>query len=469
MSSDNDNSRSDRELATELILESISEGVFTVDHQWRITSFNRAAEEITGTPRSEALGRPCWEVFRSNMCEGECALRRTLAEGRSILASSAWIINSSGRRLPIGVSTSVLRDSEGRVLGGVETFRDHSVVEELRRELREAGRIGEMVSRSPAMEHIFSILPQVAASDSTVLIEGETGCGKEVLARSLHQLSARSSSPFVAINCGALPDNLLESELFGYRAGAFTDAVKDKPGLLATAAGGTLLLDELGETSAAFQVKLLRVLQEHQYQPLGAVDRVPLDVRIVAATNRNLDEMVEAGTFRRDLFYRINIISFTLPPLRKRPEDILLLADLFIRRMNARRSRERAEITGLSAEARVLLTAHHWPGNIRELENVIERAFVLCPGGEIEVVHLPPELATIPVSASSSPAAPAAVPTALRVSSEESEAARISAALARNNGNRLAAARELGIHRSTLFRKINRYRIIPPKQDGRSR
>lgn len=320
--------------ATEIILESISDGVFTVDHAWRITSFNRAAEEITGTPRSEAIGRFCWEVFRSNMCEGDCALRRTMKEGKTHISTTTNIINSRKKRVPISVSTAPLKNEQGEVLGGVETFRDNTVVEELRRELCSSFQQGDMVSRSPLMKKIFTVLPRIAESDSTVLIEGETGTGKEILAKALHNLSQRKDKPFVAINCGALPDTLLESELFGYKAGAFTSAVRDKPGYFAVADGGTVLLDELGETSPAFQVKLLRVIEEREYQPLGGVGKQRTDVRIVAATNRNLAELLVQGGFRQDLFYRINIVRLQLPALRERKEDIPLLIERFIDKMN---------------------------------------------------------------------------------------------------------------------------------------
>ncbi len=430
----------------ETILESISDGVFTVDHDWRITSFNRAAEEITGTPRKEAVGRFCWEVFRSNMCEVNCALKRTMKEGRNIVASSAWIINNHQQRVPIGVSTAVLRNAEGVVLGGVETFRDHSLVEELRRELSSIKEMEEMVSRSPAMERIFSVLPQVAESDSTVLIEGETGTGKEMMAQALHRLSGRSEKPFIAVNCGALPDNLLESELFGYKAGAFTDAVKDKAGLFSAVKGGTILLDELGEISPSFQVKLLRVLEERQYLPLGAVTPVTLDARILAATNANLEQMVEDGRFRRDLFYRINVIRLALPPLAERKEDIPLLVARFVEKMNRRLKKE---ITGLTPEAMELLLACEYPGNIRELENIIEHGFVLCSGSEIDAVHLPASVnKRSPVAGKS-----------LRGMIQNSESAAIIAALERCGGNRQAAAKELGMHRTTLFRKIKKYGI----------
>ncbi|MBW1737996.1 MAG: sigma 54-interacting transcriptional regulator, partial [Deltaproteobacteria bacterium] len=212
---------------TDVILESISDGVFTVDHEWRITSFNHAAEEITGIPRDEAIGKHCREVFRSNMCETDCALRRTMNEGKPFVDTSTYIVNSEKRRIPVAVSTSLLKDENGIVLGGVETFRDMSLVEELRKKLDARYQVGDMVSRSPSMHRIFTILPQVAESDSTVLIQGETGTGKELLSRAIHELSPRRGKPFITINCGAFPDTLLESELFGYKAGAFTNATKD--------------------------------------------------------------------------------------------------------------------------------------------------------------------------------------------------------------------------------------------------
>ncbi len=445
--------------ANEIILESISDGVFTVDHNWRIMSFNRAAEEITGTPRSEAIGRYCWEVFRSNMCEGDCALKRTMKEGKSYVSSSTFIINNRGRNVPIAVSTSPLKNSRGDILGGVETFRDHSLVEQLRRELSGSFGLGDMVSRSKAMQRLFMILPQVAESDSTVLIEGETGTGKELMARALHNLSWRKDEPFIAINCGALPDTLLESELFGYKAGAFTNADKDKPGLFQAAGKGTILLDEIGDTSAAFQVRLLRVLEEREFQPLGSVKKVKTETRVLAATNRDLAGMVEAGEFRRDLFYRINVIRMSLPPLRQRMEDVPFLIEHFIDRMNRITGRA---ITGVDDEAMGLLLAHDYPGNIRELENIIEHGFVLCREGEIKASHLPNFVlqSEMPLPISRQPNFEENV----RAFEEET----IIAALKRNNYNRMAAARDLGIHKSTLFRKLQKYHISLPEFDGRS-
>ncbi|MBT9448429.1 MAG: PAS domain-containing protein [Desulfobacterales bacterium] len=443
---------------TEIILESISDGVFTVDHKWHITSFNRAAEEITGISRSEAVGRYCWEVFRSNMCEGDCALRRTMKQGKSIVNTSAYIINSDKKRIPVIASTSVLRDENGTVLGGVEVFSDLSLVEELRRELDSRFQMGDMVSRSPSMQRIFKILPQVADSDSTVLILGETGTGKELLARAIHDISIRRNKPFVAINCGALPDTLLESELFGYKAGAFTNAVKDKPGHFAAAEGGTIFLDEIGDISPAFQVRLLRVLDQHKFQPLGSVKSVKADVRVIVATNKDLAGMVENGKFRQDLFYRIDVVHLELPPLRDRKEDIPLLVDKFIFRMNSLRGRA---VTGMDREALGLLMSHDFPGNIRELENAIEHAFVLCSDGIIEQQHLPH-------SVIAKAASPSTDHPTLQDGLKSAEARAIMDALKRNSYNRLAAARDLGMHKSTLFRKIKKLGIILPQIDGRS-
>ncbi|MEJ2057657.1 MAG: sigma 54-interacting transcriptional regulator [Desulfofustis sp.] len=447
---------------TEVILESISDGVFTVDHHWRITSFNRAAEEITGVDRKEAMGRYCWEVFRSNMCEGDCALKRTMNDGKSFVSSSTSIINKRKKLIPISVSTSLLVNDEGEVLGGVEIFRDHSLVEELRRDLSGSAAVDDMVSRSQRMQDIFVILDQIGESDSSVLITGETGTGKELMARAIHNHSARKDQPFVTVNCGALPDNLLESELFGYKAGAFTDARTDRQGLFGAADNGTILLDEIGETSTAFQVKLLRVLEEGEYTPLGSSRPLKTNVRVIAATNRDLQQMAGRGEFRRDLFYRINVINVALPPLRERSEDILVLAERFIEKMNRRKNKM---ISGLSPEAAELITAHHYPGNIRELENIIEHAFVLCRNGEITPDHLPASLFH--------PDGNDEVENEeldLKTAAAAGEKEIILKALRQNGYNRTAAAARLGMHKSTLFRKIKRLGIsLPTHTDGRRR
>jgi len=443
---------------TTAILESISDGVFTVDLEWRVTSFNRAAEEITGIPRKEAISRLCSEVFRSSMCEAECALRRTIKTGKPIIGKSGYIIDADGTRIPISVSTAVLRNAEGRIIGGAETFRDLSEVEALRLELEGRFRIGDLVSRSPLMQRVFEVLPAIAASPSTVLILGETGTGKELIARTTHSLSPRSMGPFIAVNCGALPDTLLESELFGYKAGAFTGANKDKPGRFALAKGGTLFLDEIGEVSPALQVRLLRVLQERTYEPLGATRSETADARIIVASNKDLAEQTRQGTFREDLYYRVNVVRVELPPLRRRKEDIPLLAEQFISRFNRL---QKKSIEGVAAEALSLLMAYDWPGNIRELENVIERSFILCNEGYIGIGHLPEELTAHGASKVSD--------ADMRSARELLEAQTIQNALERNAYNRLAAARELNIHKSTLFRKIKQLGIPLPPKDGRTK
>lgn len=284
---------------TEAILESISDGVFTVDNDWRITSFNRAAEQITGVTRNEALQQRCYEVFKSSMCEGNCPLRHTLVNNQPIINRAGYFINSAGERVAVSVSTAVLKDAEGRVIGGAETFRDLSEVEALRSALNNPAQAGRMISHSPAMQPVISLVPDVATSNSTVLIQGETGTGKELLAKTIHELSPRASAPFVAVNCGALPDNLLESELFGYKKGAFTGATQDKPGRFALAGNGTLFLDEIGEISPALQVRLLRVLQEQCFEPLGSTKPEQCHARIIAATHRDLSELVAEGRFRQ--------------------------------------------------------------------------------------------------------------------------------------------------------------------------
>ena len=268
---ENGNIKTDKSYSQEIILESISDGVFTVDEFWNITYFNRAAEEITGISRNEALGRRCSDVFRSSICEGSCFLKKTIESGSSVINKPCFIINSKGEKIPVTISTAVLRDEKGKISGGAETFRDLSDIESLKKKLSGNTAAGTMHSHSPLMHRIFDILPAVASSRSTVLIEGDTGTGKEVLARTIHSLGSSPDSPFIAVNCGALPDTLLESELFGYKRGAFTGADTDKPGRFSLAGSGTIFLDEIGEISSALQVRLLRVLQEHTFEPLGSV------------------------------------------------------------------------------------------------------------------------------------------------------------------------------------------------------
>ena len=432
----------------QVICDSIADGVFTVDKDWRITSFNQAAEEITGISRDQAIGQRCFEVLHADICEQECALKRSMDTGEKIIARHVNILNSDGETVPVSISTSVLRDDDGNVIGGVETVRDLSALELLRKEIDQRYTCHDIISKNHRIQEIFNILPDVAVSDSTVLIEGPTGSGKELFAKALHNLSDRADGPFVAVNCGALPDTLLESELFGYKKGAFTDARKDKPGRFALAQGGTLFLDEIGDISTALQVKLLRVLQEKTYEPLGGTEPVKADVRIITATNQNLTELMSRGVFRDDLYYRLRVLKITLPPLRDRREDIPLLVQHFIHKFNTEKGKE---IRGVSEQAMAALMRYEYPGNIRELENFIEHAFVLCREDRIRREHLPDELLD---------AVPAPEPDLhLEMGDynlERLERLAIDRALEKHNGNRTRAAEELGINPSTLWRKIQK-------------
>jgi PAS domain S-box-containing protein len=442
--------------STDVILNSIADGVFTVDKDWTITSFNRAAEEITGVKKEDALGRKCCDVFRSNICENVCALKKTMQTGCPIINQAIYIVSSKGERISISISTAMLKDDQGNVIGGVETFRDLSIVEQLRRELQDTYTFADIVGRSQTMQQLFEILPEIAESDSTILIEGASGTGKEIFARAIHNLSPRKDKPFVAINCGALPDALLESELFGYKAGAFTDARRDKSGRFSVAEGGTIFLDEIGDISPAMQVKLLRVIQEKVFEPLGSNQHIKLDVRLIAATNKDLTDLVKQGSFRNDLFYRINIFRMRLPNLQERREDIPLLIENFITKFNRLKNKD---IQGVSHEVMVILMEYDYPGNIRELENIIEHAYVLCRGGLIEVRYLPPALRNREKTGT--------IPRGLTL--KALEVYHIADAVKRHQGNRVAAAKDLGINPSTLFRKIKSLKIKLMEENGRKK
>ncbi|HED00025.1 MAG TPA: PAS domain-containing protein [Proteobacteria bacterium] len=464
----------------EIILDSIADGVFTVDLEWKITSFNCAAEKITGIPREGALGRLCSDVFRANICETDCALKKTMLTKRQLINKPVYIINNRGKKIPISVSTAVFKDERGKIIGGVETFRDLSMVEELRKELTKRHRLDDIISKNHEMQKIFAILPEIAASESTVLIEGPSGSGKELFAKAIHNLSQRRKRPFVAVNCAAMPDTLLESELFGYVAGAFTDAKKNKPGRFALAQGGTIFLDEISDISPALQIRLLRVLQEKEFEPLGGTRPIKADVRVLVSTNKSLEVLVKEGRFREDLYYRINVMKIILPPLLERKEDIPLLIDHIIDRFNRLRGKD---ISGVSEETLVILMHHDYPGNVRELENIIEHAFILCKSGLINPSHLPSclipkesgqmfaQVEDTPGRANLSAPAdlPMARPTArpVRASLTAMERRFIYETLMSNNWNRLATARELGINKTTLWRKMKKLNISAPKPDQR--
>ena len=433
------------------ILESISDGVFTVDQDWKISSFNRAAEQITGVKRNDALGRYCSEVFRSSLCGEQCALRETLKTAKPIIDKRCYFINSKGNKIPVTLSTAVLKDSDGNIIGGAETFRDISEIEILKERLSKQSSKGHLFSKSQAMKPVIAMVEAVADTSTTVLINGETGTGKEVTAKALHQLSRREKQPFIAVNCAALPENLLESTLFGHVKGAFTGAFENKQGYFSRAASGTLFLDEIGDISPALQVRLLRVLQEHEFEPVGSQRPQKTEARIITATNKNLLELVSQGKFREDLYYRLNVIKITLPSLAQRTEDIPFLVTQFIDRFNHLHNKS---IKGITEEALLHLQYYAWPGNIRELENSIERACVLSKNSYIQVScfafanseKLPSENRIIEGQGSLG-------------SSKESIEKRIIIEALKNNPSKIATAKSLGIHKTTLFRKMKKYDI----------
>lgn len=437
---------SEKHIPFKTVLDSIADGVFTVDLDWNITFFNRAAEKITGIPASEALGRPCRDVFHSSLCDGNCALKSSLAEDAAVHHRSVYILRPDGDQVPISVSAAPLRDEDGRLVGGVETFRDESALHLMRREMESAYTMEDMVGKSRPMRRLFSLIPQVAESEAAVLLEGESGTGKELAARALHNLGSRRKKPFVAVNCAALPDTLLESELFGYKAGAFTDARRDKPGRFDQAQGGTLFLDEIGDMPQTLQAKLLRVLQEKTFDPLGGLSPVQADVRIISATNQNLETLVREGRFRRDLFFRMNVVRLRLPALRERREDIPLLTAHFIRKYNLLTGKE---ITGVTDDVLGLFLRHPFPGNIRELENTLEYAFILCSGGLIHPEHLPEQF--LPWSSEEQQSAGSEAVTMDQIKLHAAQNA-----LARHDGRKMAACRELNISKDTLRRILKR-------------
>ncbi|EFL50040.1 putative sigma54 specific transcriptional regulator [Solidesulfovibrio fructosivorans JJ]] len=434
-----------RDIPCESIMESLADGVFTVDTDFTITFFNRAAGKIAGIPPAEALGRKCWEVFHSSLCDGACALGQCIKADTTLSDQSIFIVRPDGTKVWVSISAAPLRDATGRIVGGVETFRDISDLTRLRKELEGVRTLEDIVTKNREMARHLDLLPRIAQSGTTALLLGESGTGKELFARALHNLSDRKNGPFIAVNCGAIPGELLESELFGHAQGAFTDAKTARKGRFALATGGTLFLDEVGEMPPPLQVKLLRVLQERVYEPLGSDTTLPADARIVAATNRDLEAMAREGTFRRDLFYRLGVARIVLPPLRERPEDIPLLVATFIERLNLRQEKA---VGGLTDAAMRILLRHDYPGNVRELQNILEYAFILCSHGRIGPEHLPDYLRPAP---SHPQHATDAAPRTMRAI--KYQAAKH--ALARHDDKRMEACRELGITKDTLRRILS--------------
>jgi PAS domain S-box-containing protein len=431
-------------LGFESLLEQLAEGIFTINPRWRIISFNQTAEKITGYRRDEVLGRFCWEIFRSDLCQSDCPLRLTLETGLTRLDQDVRMLDKQGTKLPVLVNTSVVRDRNGLVVGAVESFRP---LMELHENLESSPRIpflSNIIGKSPSMTRIFEMLPDLAVSDVNVLIQGESGTGKELIARAIHNQSPYKEGPFVAVNCSALAETLLESELFGHEKAAFTGAVRSKVGRFELARGGTLFLDEIGELKPELQVKLLRVLEQRVFERVGGTRLIPMQARIISATNRDLAKALRDGIVREDLFYRLRTVPITLPPLRERREDIPLLIEHFMARLNKKYQKE---VRALDPKVLRLFMTHPWPGNVRELERVLEHAFVFVKGHVIFLNNLP------------------AMDEFLQERKAEAQPIRgvefnreaIQNALVRAGGRREEAAALLGVSRTSLWRRMKQF------------
>jgi PAS domain S-box-containing protein len=436
----------------EAIFESRIEGTFTIDNDWVITSFNHAAEGITGFNRKEAIGKKCWEVFKSRLCQNGCHMENTINKHKRSVDNELIITRKGGEKLPIRVNSSPLFNADKEYIGGVETFRDISELANLKKHLQERYRFENMVGHSKEMQNVYVKLENVANSDSTVLITGESGTGKELVARAIHLHSDRRIKPFTVVNCSAFAESLLESELFGHERGAFTGAVRTKPGHLELAQEGTLFLDEIGDISLPVQVKLLRVLETRKFERVGGTKTINMNARLICATNKNLEDEVGKNRFREDFYYRINVFNIHLPPLRKRLVDLPLLLDHILVKLSVKFKKR---IQTISPEALNYLKKHHWPGNIRELENALEHAFILCHDKVIDSRHLPEWLLNQGKAINSDDHTQS-----ISDSIQLTEKMLLRATLDKYNGNRSKTAAELGIDPSTLWRKMKKYNMF---------
>jgi PAS domain S-box-containing protein len=462
----------------EAVLDFVQLGIVAHDTQRRILLFNQHAVEITGRHKAEVLGKDCYAVFPPRgLCGGACLQRVGGQAWSACRTYGGRVDHVDGTERRLQLSSAPLRSELGRPLGALVSFRDVTEVTTLRRQVSgvvEAEMHG-MVGRAPAMREIFATIRQVADAGYPVLISGESGTGKELAARAIHRESGRKNAPFVPVNCGALPENILESELFGHVRGAFTGAIRDKKGRFELAHGGTLFLDEVGELSAAFQVKLLRVLQEGTFEPVGSEKTVSVDVRIISASNRDLRAMMRGGAFREDLYYRLAVVPLELPPLRSRGNDVDLLIDRVLAEVRAETQKTALHIDGAAREA---LRSYRWPGNVRELINALQFAAVTCQGQRIALDHLPPEIQGARDAAlrqrgdvngsfaSSSPQSAAALNGSEAAAGQQRvsallyrrklSVARVTAALEQTGGNKSRAAELLGVSRATLYRFLKK-------------
>lgn len=424
----------------EHVLDNLKEGIIAHDAQRRIFFFNREAERITGYDRGEVLGRDCHEAFGEPFCGSRCAFCDHSAEVAETADYALNITTKSGEPRRIEMTVTRMQDGTGGLAGVLASFRDMTDLLRLQLRADEMTRFGGIIGRDSKMLMVFKQIRDVAGYDFPVHLSGETGTGKELVANAIHNESRRAGAPFVPINCGALPEGLIETELFGHVKGAFSGAIRDKKGRFELADGGTVFLDEVAELSNTLQVKLLRFLQEGRFERVGGEHTLAVNVRVISATNRNLKKEVERNRFREDLFYRLNVIPLHLPPLRDRKNDIALLVEHFLRDAADRYGRE---LLTLSNRALALMLDYRWPGNVRELQNAIQFAFVKCSGKVIEIEDLPLELRE------------AADVCGRRGPARKLDLEAVRKALARTGGNKAKAAKIMGVGRATLYRFLN--------------
>jgi len=452
------------------IIDTLQDALMVVDTRGRIVAVNPAAEQMTGYSAAELVGRSCrlLDCTGCQILDGEppnpyCGLY--VAGG--VKAKRCSITNKDGRTITVIKNAAILRDEGGRVIGAVETLKDMSEIVRQQEEilsLRKSLHLDEgyhgILGKSAVMTVLYELVESVALTQAPVLITGESGTGKELVARAVHEAGPRVGRPFIKVNCAALNENLLESELFGHAKGSYTGASRDRVGRFEAAHGGTIFLDEIGDIPLSTQVKLLRVLEEKEIERVGDHTPVKVDVRIISATNRNLDRMIREGAFREDLFFRINVFPLVCPSLRERREDIPLIVQSFIRQNSEKTGKK---ILGMTPEAMEKVMAYAWPGNVRELRNAIEYAFVLCPSGGIGIKHLPPKILDTGAACVCPPESVASTPSPWQDHAGRRE---LIEALRQAKGNQTEAARLLGVSRVTIWKRIKRFGLEPGMQRG---